>query len=273
MKSLPLNLKLGGLQDSGVAQCVSCQRKGIDTVCVMPHVAHRGLRWGSMLRRVSWTWRSRCRWCSSSAGRLSKCMEEYLSAVAEKAVSIDEQLNAGCSDPRAFDCINSMGQELYSLGLTYGKCMKELDELEPLLSDPDPDIVAMAQEEAAQIRKKMEETAAHFQGKVRITDSIDDMDVILETQGGAGGEEGSLFAAELFEIYEKVARQNGWKWTDISDEEDEAITAHSENVKLARISGEGVMYHLKWESGVHRVQRVPQTETGGRIHTSTAGVK
>ena len=138
-----------------------------------------------------------------------------------------------------------------------------------LLEDRDPEVRAMAREELP----GLETTLAALNEKLKILllprDPNDDRSVILEVRAGAGGDEAGLFAAELLRMYLRYAERKGWK-TTLMDSSDNAAGGIKD--ASVTIEGDGVFSYLKYESGVHRVQRVPATEAQGRIHTSTATV-
>ncbi|MSR86678.1 peptide chain release factor 1 [Candidatus Peribacteria bacterium] len=165
-----------------------------------------------------------------------------------------------------------------------GKRIKELDPLIDLLAEyeqgqtaiaevekqkGDPELKAMAEEDAAAARAKIPELEKQMKSFLITKDPDDDKSVILEIRAGAGGEEAALFAAELFRMYLRYAELQRWK-TELMDKSD----ADSGGIKEAscKIEGAGVYGKLKYESGVHRVQRIPATEAKGRIHTSTVTV-
>ncbi len=136
-----------------------------------------------------------------------------------------------------------------------------------LLSDPDMKGFAQAEIEAA--REKMEKLEADLQVALLPRDPNDDKNVFLEIRAGTGGDESALFAGDLFRMYSRYAERQGWKVEVISSNESE-LGGYREII--ARITGQGVYSRLKFESGGHRVQRVPATETQGRIHTSACTV-
>ena len=146
---------------------------------------------------------------------------------------------------------------------------KNLAEARVMLAETDPDLQAMAQEEIA----GLEPDLARYEEELKILllpkDPNDDKNVVLEIRAGTGGDEASLFAGDLFRMYERYAAKQGWK-TEIMTASEGTKGGYKEIV--AEISGRGPFAKLKFESGVHRVQRVPDTETQGRIHTSAATV-
>jgi peptide chain release factor 1 len=153
----------------------------------------------------------------------------------------------------------------------YRAANKEMAELQGLLDDPatDPEMRALAESE----KDSLEEQLEHLIQAVRLAlvpkDAMDERNVILEIRAGTGGDEASLFAGDLFRMYERYAAKMGWKVEIVSASEG-TMGGYKEIV--AEIRGRGPFAKLKFESGVHRVQRVPDTETQGRIHTSAATV-
>lgn len=133
----------------------------------------------------------------------------------------------------------------------------------------DKDMKAMAEEELTALLKRMPDEEAELQVMLIPKDADDARNALLEVRAGTGGEEAALFAADLFRMYERYASAKGWIF-EIMDLNETGIGGLKEAV--AQISGKDVFGRLKYESGVHRVQRVPTTETGGRIHTSAATV-
>ena len=176
-------------------------------------------------------------------------------------------------------------------GAEYSALSRELNELEPVLAaikayrvrekeradladmlkDPalDPDMRAMASEEFAVAETEAEAMAQAIRIALLPKDAADEGGAILEVRAGTGGDEAALFAGDLFRMYVKYAESKGWKIEVLSMNEG---TAGGYKEIVAEILGRGVFARLKFESGVHRVQRVPATETQGRIHTSAATV-
>ena len=146
----------------------------------------------------------------------------------------------------------------------------ELDVLGGLAdAEPDAEMRAMAAEEAEAIRQRLPEAERELAIKLLPRDSADDRPAMLEIRAGTGGDEAALFAGDLFRMYQRYAEAKGWRVELIS-----ANAAELGGFKevVASVTGQGVFARLKFESGVHRVQRVPATESGGRIHTSAATV-
>jgi peptide chain release factor 1 len=192
-----------------------------------------------------------------------------------------------------FDRIVSRAEELraeLSEGLTgdaYTRASRELSELEPVVARieelraaeaeeqgaeallADPEMRALAEEELRDLRERLPALRHEIRLSLLPKDEDDERSAILEIRPAAGGDEAGLFAAELFAAYQKYAALHGWRF-DIMEYADTELGGLKEGI--AEITGRNVFARLKYESGVHRVQRVPATETQGRIHTSTITV-
>src|SRR6201996_4732782 len=153
----------------------------------------------------------------------------------------------------------------------YWAALKELADTEALISDPatDAEMRAMAEAERDTLAGQREELTQQIRVALLPKDAMDDRNVMLEIRAGTGGDEASLFAGDLFRMYERFANLQGWKVEVISASEG---TVGGYKEIIAEVQGRGAFAKLKFESGVHRVQRVPDTETQGRIHTSAATV-
>lgn len=147
----------------------------------------------------------------------------------------------------------------------------EMNDLEELLADPDTEaeMKEMAEAEMAPLKTVFEKFSDQLQLLLLPRDAADDKNAILEVRAGTGGSEAALFAGDLFRMYQRHAETHGWK-IDVLSESPGEVGGYKEIV--ASITGKGVFARLKFESGVHRVQRVPETESGGRVHTSAATV-
>jgi len=145
----------------------------------------------------------------------------------------------------------------------------EEQELLGMLEDEDSEIRNLAREELTKIQTRLGELEKEMQILLLPKDEADERNVILEIRAGTGGQEAALFAGDLFRMYERYASSQGWKFELVGASEGE-VGGFKEII--ATVSGRGVFSRLKFESGVHRVQRVPVTEAGGRIHTSAATV-
>ncbi len=143
----------------------------------------------------------------------------------------------------------------------------EIAELEAMLDDPE--MKEMAEEELRSLRARLPEAERQLAIAMLPRDSADSKPAMLEIRAGTGGDEAALFAGDLFRMYERFAAEQGWKVEPVSMNASE-VGGFKEIV--ANVTGTGVFAKLKFESGVHRVQRVPETESGGRIHTSAATV-
>jgi peptide chain release factor 1 len=153
----------------------------------------------------------------------------------------------------------------------YRNVVSEIEDLEALIADPSTD--AEMRTMAAAEKPQLEQRRAALEQEIKLAllpkDAMDERNVILEIRAGTGGDEASLFAGNLFRMYERYAAKQGWKVEVISASEG---TMGGYKEIIAEIRGRGAFAKLKFESGVHRVQRVPDTEGSGRIHTSTATV-
>ena len=148
---------------------------------------------------------------------------------------------------------------------------REIADLEAMLADraTDAEMRALAQAELPELEERIEALQHDIQLLLLPKDEADDKNAILEIRAGTGGDEASLFAGDLFRMYERYAASRGWK-VEVASASEGEVGGYKEII--ATVSGKGVFAHLKFESGVHRVQRVPATEAGGRIHTSAATV-
>lgn len=151
----------------------------------------------------------------------------------------------------------------------YRELKQNLADNQELLNDADPDIREMAHEEIKSIEEKLPELEHDLKVLLLPTDPLDEKNIILEIRAGTGGEEAALFGGDLFRMYCRYAEKMGWK-VEIMSQSESDNGGYKEVIAL--ISGDKVYSRLKFESGTHRVQRVPATETQGRIHTSAATV-
>lgn len=153
----------------------------------------------------------------------------------------------------------------------YQKTRLQLTQSEDIVADPaaDPELKALAEAEAADLRRREEALERELKILLLPKDPRDEKSVFLEIRAGAGGDESSLFAQDLFRMYTRFAEAKGWK-VEVMSSSVSPVGGLKEII--LSISGRGVYSQLKYESGVHRVQRVPKTEASGRIHTSTVTV-
>jgi peptide chain release factor 1 len=198
---------------------------------------------------------------------------EKLDIITRRHEEISAKLSGGATGAEFV----SLSRELSDLDgvveaiRAWRKAESDLADVRALLDDPglDAEMRQMAEEE----RDTAEKTLGELEQKIRIAllpkDSADEGGAILEVRAGTGGDEAALFAGDLFRMYERYAALHGWKIEMVSASEG---TAGGFKEIIAEINGRGVFAKMKFESGVHRVQRVPATETQGRIHTSAATV-
>lgn len=187
-----------------------------------------------------------------------------------------EELNAKISDPEVIANQNEWKklmkehadiEEIVEKYREYKKIVQSIDELKEMLNDKE--MHDLAQMELDENKEKLPKIEEELKLLLVPKDPNDDKNVIMEIRGGAGGEESSLFAADLFRMYSMYAERKRWKFEVLNMNETELGGIKEATIM---ITGKGAYSRLKFESGVHRVQRVPDTESSGRIHTSTATV-
>jgi len=152
---------------------------------------------------------------------------------------------------------------------SYKETQQQISDSKELLADGDPEIEGLAREELAALREKRDALEEELKTLLLPKDPNDDKNVILEIRAGTGGEEAALFAADLFRMYARYAENRRWK-VEVLSEHPTGVGGFKEII--AMVEGRQAYSHLKYESGIHRVQRVPTTETQGRIHTSAVTV-
>lgn len=161
-------------------------------------------------------------------------------------------------------------EEIVEKAREYRQAMKSLEEARTILeSEKDADLVALAQADVEDLGPKIEALEKEIKGMLVPKDPRDDKNVIMEIRAGTGGDEAAIFAGDLFRMYTRYADEQRWKSEILSEN---AIGVGGYKEVIFEIRGKGAYSKLKYESGVHRVQRVPATESQGRIHTSTATV-
>jgi len=194
-----------------------------------------------------------------------------LAQMTERLAELEARLGSGTLEGPAFVAASRDYAELGPVARAAAQVLAMRGELASLsaASDPDPEMRAMTEEEIARLRAELPEAEHALAVAMLPRDSADSRPAMLEIRAGTGGDEAALFAADLLRMYEKFAAEQGWRIEVISTSANE-IGGFKEVV--ANIAGTGVFARLKYESGVHRVQRVPVTESGGRIHTSAATV-
>ncbi len=149
------------------------------------------------------------------------------------------------------------------------KVLAEKPELEAMAADPDPDISELARDELERLEARLPEMERDVALLLAPRDKDENASAILEVRAGTGGDEAALFAGDLFRMYQRYAATQGWR-VEVDSVSEGEMGGYKEII--ASITGDGVFGRLKFESGVHRVQRVPETEAQGRIHTSAATV-
>ena len=201
-------------------------------------------------------------------------LEKNISRLLSRKDEIEDRLVSSSLSPSE---LMNLSKELAEIRPVVEQAVKlqklktELDDSLTLLKDPeaDLDMKSLAEEEIKEIRPKIIEEEHMLKLLLLPKDKDDSRNAILEIRAGTGGEEAALFGADLFGMYQKFASEQGWRF-EIMEISETGIGGYKE--AAANISGQEVFAKLKFESGVHRVQRVPDTETGGRIHTSAATV-
>jgi len=201
---------------------------------------------------------------SISAGRIAAIearREELQNAMSSGGVAPDEFVRLS-KDYAEIEPVAAAAREVRRI-------RAEIELLAEMLADPSPEIREMAGEELAGLQSQLPEAERALALKLLPRDAADERAAMLEIRAGTGGDEAALFAGDLFRMYQRYADNQGWKVELIS-----ASSADMGGYKevVASVRGQGVFARLKYESGVHRVQRVPATESGGRIHTSAATV-
>ncbi|MBO6047659.1 MAG: peptide chain release factor 1, partial [Erysipelotrichaceae bacterium] len=157
----------------------------------------------------------------------------------------------------------------YRMYQEYKTLLDGIEDAKILLEDDDPEIAEMAQMELLELEEQKPDLEHRIQIELIPKDPNDEKNIIIEIRGAAGGDEGNIFAGDLYRMYTKYAESQGWK---IEVEEAQTSEAGGYSLISFMVKGQGVYSKMKFESGSHRVQRVPKTETQGRVHTSTATV-
>jgi len=202
-------------------------------------------------------------------------MIEQLDKIEERYLEIDKNL----AQPEVAVNINrvqALSQERAKLEdivlkyRKYKKLMKELNDVKAMnAAGNDEEMAALIKQESAALQDKLDELTGELRLALLPKDPNDEKDIIVEIRAGTGGNEAALFAADLYRMYSRYAQSQGWK-TDVISISESGIGGFKEII--FEVKGKNAYSRLKYESGVHRVQRVPVTEASGRIHTSTATV-
>ena len=197
--------------------------------------------------------------------------EDRLDAILARAEILQEKMN-GELPPQEFVSLSKEYARLepvVAVITRYQKLIAEIDDLKSIIGGGDEEMKELAEAELTELEEKLPDVQKELEIMLLPKDEADDMNVILEVRAGTGGDEAALFAGDLFRMYCRHAELNGYK-VEILSTSDGDIGGYKEVV--AAIRGDSVFARLKFESGVHRVQRVPETESSGRIHTSAATV-
>jgi peptide chain release factor 1 len=203
---------------------------------------------------------------------MNPSIQQKLARLAQRLHEIDARLAAE-DGVRDINTLRSLGQERAELEPVvarfhdFNRAQADLQSAQELLSDPD--MKALAEEEAQAARARLEALDADLQRLLLPKDPNDERNVFLEVRAGTGGDESALFAGDLLRMYLRYAERNRWK-TEILSQSASDLGGYKE--VIVRIEGAGAYSKLKFESGGHRVQRVPETEAQGRIHTSACTV-
>jgi len=198
-----------------------------------------------------------------------------LSGLREKFEGLSRQISepAVMADMKKYVSLNKEYRELEPIvdaGDKYRKMVEDLEGAKEILqNEKDEELREMAKEEIASLEEKMPVAEEELKLLLIPVDPQDSKNAIVEIRAGSGGDEASIFAGDLFRMYTKFAERKGWKM-EINSQSEGSSGGFKEII--CKVSGQGVYGVLKYESGVHRVQRVPQTETQGRIHTSAASI-
>ena len=202
-------------------------------------------------------------------------LDDKLEAVVSRHDELSDRV-ATHESPGSTDYVQML-RELADLGplveaiADYRQAGKELAEAEAMMAEPESDaeLRTLAEQEQQALKARLPELEQRVKLLLLPKDSADSRNVILEVRAGTGGDEAALFAGELLRMYQRYAESHGWRF-ELLDQSETEIGGCKE--ASAAVSGSEVFARLKFESGVHRVQRVPVTESGGRIHTSAATV-
>lgn len=201
-------------------------------------------------------------------------MFDKLDAVEQRYLEIESKLSdpvvgANPNEFRRLSQEHAGLQEIVYEYRRYKKIKKEITSHRQVLHEGDDDLMALAKEELKELEPALAESQRALQILLLPKDPNDEKNILLEIRAGAGGEEAALFASELFRMYQKFCDKQGWR-VELLSTNPTGLGGMKEIV--AEITGQKVYSRLKWEGGVHRVQRVPATEASGRIHTSTVTV-
>ena len=201
-------------------------------------------------------------------------MRDKLQTIIDKHSLLSEQL----ADPEIFNDQKKLTiiakehsslEDVVNVGKEYLAVLQNIEDDKSILNGDDAELKEIAQEELIELESRKDKLESDLKILLLPRDPNDDKNLILEIRAGTGGDEAALFAAALFRVYTRYAERKNWKYK-VMDSSDTGIGGIKE--AIVSIQGKGAFGMLKYESGVHRVQRVPKTETSGRVHTSAATI-
>ena len=201
-------------------------------------------------------------------------MKDKLQTIIDKHSLLSDQL----ADPKIFNDQKKLTttakehsalEDVVNVGKEYLAVLQNIEDDKSILNGDDAELKEIAQEELIELESRKDKLESDLKILLLPRDPNDDKNLILEIRAGTGGDEAALFAADLFRVYTRYAERKSWKYK-VMDSSDTGIGGIKE--AIVSIQGKGAFGMLKYESGVHRVQRVPKTETSGRVHTSAATI-
>ena len=197
---------------------------------------------------------------------------EELKKIVSKYKKLEDQLNARIEDKDEYILASKEYSELKPIVeeiSIFNELTREIADLNQIIESGEQELVEIAKKELPDVKNKFEESGKNLKHLLIPKDPLDQKDVILEIRAGTGGDEAALFAGDLLRMYQRFSEGQSWKFEllSISDSEKGGVKE-----AISKISGQSVYSKMKFESGVHRVQRVPETESQGRVHTSAASV-
>jgi len=201
-------------------------------------------------------------------------LKDKLQTIIDKHSSLSEQL----ADPEILNDQKKLTitakehsslEDVVNVGKEYLAVLQNIEDDKSILNGNDAELKEIAQEELIELESRKDKLESDLKILLLPRDPNDDKNLILEIRAGTGGDEAALFAADLFRVYTRYAERKNWKYK-VMDSSDTGIGGIKE--AIVSIQGKGAFGMLKYESGVHRVQRVPKTETSGRVHTSAATI-
>ncbi len=197
--------------------------------------------------------------------------QDRLTAILNRAQSLQDEMNGNCPPERFVEISKEYAalDPIVKAIADYQKAVQSVADLQELAAGDDAEMRALAESELTELTETLPKMERALQILLLPKDSADELDVILELRAGTGGDEAALFAGDLFRMYQRYAEMQRWQVEIMSLSEGD-VGGFKEII--AAVRGHGAFAHLKFESGVHRVQRVPDTESSGRIHTSAATV-